>query len=285
MKPLIKYVGGKTKLAAKLASFIPAIDGVYYEPFCGGAALFAYLYQHRLITRAALSDLNRDLIDLYLVVKHDPTSFIGRMREWEGSYSAKGNDGREALYYNVRGDWNSGHRTPDRYVFLKQTSFNGLWRENKKGEMNAPWGKYESPNFYDSENVAEWSKALQVADIQCKSALDVYPQAGDVVYFDPPYHGTFTAYTKDGFNDQLLVRLLQMSRYHSTRGVFCLMSNSASSTDLVREHWPEAASVLLNTSYMINRDATNRKNQTEGSFFFTRGYPMQQSLFQRSEHA
>ena len=272
MKPLVKYVGGKTKLAPELGLLIPEFTGTYHEPFCGGAALFAYLYGQKRIGKAVLSDLNKELMDLYKEVQNDPDDLILHLEEWASLYAGATAAEAEALFYRVRDDWNHGIRSASRYVFLKQTAFNGLWRVNKSGKINMPWGKYghhgnRAPKILNADNIRQWNKALQNVELHCRSALDLTAAKGDVVYFDPPYAGTFDSYMAGGFSEDDLSKLLQLANDITRRGVFVVMSNSVHARVAAAKFWPASKHKDVVTTYAINRDASGRTNQTEVAFW------------------
>lgn len=268
MKPLVKYVGGKTKLARELGLLIPPFSGTYYEPFCGGAALFAHLYGLGRIRHAILSDLNDELIQLYRDVKQDPSVLIDELIALDQQYGLSDAVAAEAMFYTIRGDWNSGKRSSARYVFLKQTSFNGLWRVNLKGHINMPWGKYGHhgygpPKILDIDNINEWSEALKIADVRCQSALDVEANEGDVVYMDPPYLGTFDSYMAGGFSAKDLTSILVRAKELTSKGVFVLMSNSTHAKPLVDAVWKNSSKRDVKTMYSVNSKGSGRANKTE----------------------
>lgn len=273
LRPLVKWVGGKTKLAPKILERLPAkITGTYFEPFVGGAAVFCALFNEgRLSGASVFCDSNRDLIALYAAVRDDVETLIAQLRFLEASYNAGDAAATEALYYRVRDAWNGGQRLPAHFVFLKQTAFNGLWRVSKDGRHNAAWGKYghsddAPPRILDEENLRAWSAALKNVVLFSGSALDwrmPKPMKGDAVYFDPPYAGTFDGYTEDGFGLAEHAKLLGLcARWHDT-GADVVYSNSMDILGLLQLAWPRAKWGEVSTSYTINRDADGRSGKRE----------------------
>lgn len=265
--PLVKWIGGKRKLAPLIVDRLPfTVEGTYFEPFAGGAAVFCELWNKgRIKGRVVLADHNRDLMNLYSNIRTGPEHLLNSLREYEEKY--KSENGAEALYYQERDAWNAGGRAASRFVFLKQTAFNGLWRVNQKGELNAAWGKYENPLLVNEANVLAWYDALRDARLFYGDTLAwnglPEPQAGDVVYLDPPYVGTFDRYTDGGFNDEQQERLLTLCAEWTKKGVVVAYSNSAEAEPLVRKVWPKAHIEFFTTTYNVNRDGAGRSGKKE----------------------
>lgn len=268
--PLVKWIGGKRKLAPQIVARLPlAIEGTYFEPFCGAAAVFCELWNTgRIKGNVVLADHNRDLMNLYSKIKSGPEHLLASLREYEAKYQKDNRAGAEALYYQEREAWNSGQRTAARFVFLKQTAFNGLWRVNQKGELNAAWGKYETPLLVNEANINAWYDAmfrntrLFYGDSLAWNGLPE-PKAGDVIYLDPPYVGTFDRYTDGGFTDEQQERLLTLCAEWTRRGIVVAYSNSAEAEPLVRRVWPEAKIEFFTTTYNVNRDGAGRSGKVE----------------------
>jgi DNA adenine methylase len=147
----------------------------------------------------------------------------------------------ESYYYEVRAQV---PRDPiaraARIIFLNKTCYNGLYRENRKGEFNAPFGRYKNPAICDADNLRAVAKALQRAKIECRhfDTVAKHAKKGDLVYFDPPYHpvsktSSFTGYDKSGFNEDSQRLLAKDFAALADRGVKVLLSNSM--TELIRE--------------------------------------------------
>jgi DNA adenine methylase len=138
--PVIKWVGGKTKLLTELVARMPERYGRYFEPFAGGAALFFRLAPRR----AVLADSNADLIALYTAIAADANAVIRRLQMHREAHD-------EQHYYAMRAKWNEHHLAwppPERaaaFIYLNKTCFNGLWRVNRAGAFNVPIGRYTDP--------------------------------------------------------------------------------------------------------------------------------------------
>lgn len=230
-RPFLKWAGGKRQLLVELrARFGDApLGGRYIEPFVGGGAFFFDLYRRGLLGRkkAFLSDMNQNLLDAYLGVQGDVEGLIALL----GDHAlAHGHD----HYYSVRAAVPSGSvARAARIIYMNKTCFNGLYRENSRGEFNVPMGHYKNPLICDAVNMRLVSKALGRAKIRQRSFAAVLDDAvpGDFVYFDPPYDpvsktSSFTGYAKGGFGADEQRELADVFGELTRRGVMALLSNS-----------------------------------------------------------
>jgi len=228
--PFLKWAGGKRQLLPELMGRIKRLEGFgrYHEPFVGGGALFFELYRHGALEEPAyLSDNNPNLVAAYEGVKHDVEQVIALLREHKACHCKE-------HYYAVRATKpESLAARAARIIYLNRTCFNGLFRENSRGEFNVPMGRYKDPRICDEANLLAVSRALQHACIETRpfeSALD-RAQPEDLIYFDPPYDpvsatASFTAYQKGGFGEAEQRALAVVVRELSARGVHVLLSNS-----------------------------------------------------------
>lgn len=215
--PFLKWVGGKGQLLAELRvrAAEAAPFGRYHEPFAGGAAMFFDLYRRGELGRkqAYLSDNNPRLVDAYLGVRDHVDEVIALLEKHATKHDHE-------YFYKVRKQQPKELAArAARIIYLNKTCFNGLFRENSKGEFNVPIGSYKNPTICDAENLRGCSEALKKARMEHRhfqTVLDV-AQPGDFVYFDPPYvpvskSSSFTAYNDGGFGDdsqRLLARVVQ----------------------------------------------------------------------------
>lgn len=229
-KPFVKWVGGKRQLLKQFRElglyppelFDPAIS-TYYEPFVGGGAVFFDL----LPESAELSDLNNELVVTYNAIKNNIDELIE---------SLKIHIYDKAYYLEVRAkniEDLSDVEIASRFIFLNRTGFNGLYRVNKKGQFNVPFGRYNNPVICDEENLRRVSKELQNVTIKHQDYKAVLKTAkqGDFIYFDPPYYpvnrtSSFTAYTSEGFLEKEQTELRDCFVELHKRGCFVMLSNS-----------------------------------------------------------
>ena len=246
--PVLKWAGGKSQLLPHLMPLMPSQFHRYHEPFLGGGAVFFQLALAFQVS-SYLSDLNAELINFYQVLRDETDAFLAELRELADAYLAGDDETRQAMFYQWRAadrsldfqQW-SPRRRALRFYFLNKTAYNGLYRTNRRGEFNVPWGRYRKPALYAPQLLRRAAQSLRSFAVQ----LDVASfeivlsraQAGDFVYLDPPYvpltpTANFTAYTKEGFGAEAQHRLAQVCRELDRRGVLFMLSNS--DTPLVRE--------------------------------------------------
>jgi DNA adenine methylase len=227
-KPVLKWAGGKRQLLPELVKRIPQEIETYYEPFVGGGAVFFDLWNQNRFKRAVLSDANSELISLYTVVRDTPNELINRAEYLFGQKP------QEGFYYSVRDTvWGLGQTRAEsaaRTLYLNRAGFNGLYRVNRKGEFNVPWGKREKLTL-DTDGIMRASEALQCAELKVADFTEVRSAVpGDFVYFDPPYvpvsATSFAQYQKDGFGMDRTYCLAAVCAELVAGGVPFLMSNS-----------------------------------------------------------
>lgn len=225
--PFLKWAGGKSQLLPQFQRFFPKKFGRYYEPFLGGGAVFFSLAPRT----ATLSDTNEELINAYQVVRNSVEELIAVLRR---RFSQK-ND--EENYYRIRDEMDLSRLTDveraARLIYLNKTCFNGLYRVNRSGRFNVPFGNYSNPKICDDVNLRRASTELASASLRvCDFEEAVFKaKRGDFVYFDPPYAplsptSSFTSYTKDDFGETEQRRLAHVFRELDKRGVHVMLSNS-----------------------------------------------------------
>lgn len=251
-KPFLKWVGGKKQLLNEFDKRIPnrikekMTIKRYIEPFVGGGALFFYLKQKYDIKESYLLDVNKELIIAYKTVQIDIKALIDTLREIENKHLQKSEDSRKEHYYEVRNKYN---RQMDKFdygsynenwiertsflIFLNKTGFNGLFRQNQKGEFNVPFGRYKNPKIYDEKNIIAVNEALKNTEIICGDFTQslTYIEKESFVYLDPPYRpisktSNFTTYAKNGFQEEDQIRLSKLFKKMDKKGAYLMMSNS-----------------------------------------------------------
>ena len=202
-RPFLKWAGGKTQLTDALLERMPVYFNTYHEPFVGSGALFFRLHREGKIKHAILSDINAELIDTYLAIRNHVWEVIQLLSDFPHN---------ESFYYQIRekDPWSmSLAERAARMIYLNKTGYNGLYRVNRQGKFNVPFGRYKAPKYLDKDNLLAVSLALQNVEILCAPFETVLERAGpgDWVYFDPPYvpvsqTSNFTSYYARGFGLQ-----------------------------------------------------------------------------------
>lgn len=230
--PFLKWAGGKSRLLKQYEPYFPDREqvGHYYEPFIGSAAVFFHLRPDK----AVLSDINEHLIEVYQVVQQEVESLIGALKSYQNN---------SAYYYRIRAQNPQQLSAIDRaarLIYLNKTCYNGLYRENRSGEFNVPFGRYKNPKICNEKRLRDASQALQGVGLKFADFAHVIDKAqeGDFVYFDPPYvplsaTSNFTAYNRYDFKESDQRRLAAVTRQLTRQGCLFMLSNS--STPLVQK--------------------------------------------------
>lgn len=263
---IIKWVGSKRSLIQELLKHVPPIGNrPFHEPFCGAAHLFFSLKPRF----SYLSDANRQLVDFWQMVQHSPAELIRGCFQIKETFDDLENMEQKKQYYLKSRDlYNS--RMKDRipslalFLFLNKTGFNGLYRVNKKGEFNVPFGKRSSFNFSVEQIMdAHWilyQGSVIVRRDYKKSLCAV--DSGEYVYLDPPYvdssGNNFTAYTGNGFclEDYLFIR-----DFMTDVKAFTLLS--APDTEFMRQTFSEFYIHEVESTRSVSRDPKSRGKKIE----------------------
>jgi len=243
-KPFVKWVGGKTQLISSIEQAIPTrlynvSELTYIEPFVGGGAvLFWVLNNLTNIKKAVINDINPDLITCYKTIRNNATDLIIELKLIEKEYKAlQLEDSRKEFYLMQRDRFNTKNLdnidNSALFIFLNRTCFNGLYRVNKKGLFNVPFGKYTNPTICDENTIFADSELLQKVEILTGDFEQTinYATENSFFYFDPPYKplnqtSSFTSYTKEEFNDNEQMRLKRFCDKLDKQGALWILSNS-----------------------------------------------------------
>lgn len=256
-KPVLKWAGGKQQMWKEIVRHVPREYDKYIEPFFGGGAIFFGLQPHS----AVLGDTNPDLINLYKILRDNVDDLI---------YNLKGYRNNEDFYYAVRSqvtDSLTDVEQASRILYLNKTCFNGLYRVNKKGAFNVPFGKYNNPNICDEDGLRAASLALQGKQIILGDYLSILKenaQPNDLIYLDPPYlpispYADFKRYTKEFFYEEDHVRLASEVQRLYELGCTVILTNS--NHPLVYNLYGDFKIEVHKTKRFINSDATKRTGE------------------------
>lgn len=265
--PVLKWVGGKRQLLNKLTPLLPAHIETYCEPFIGGGAVLFHLQPNDIY----INDINDELIRVYSVIKNDVDSLVSTLSEFtndEETFYAVRDWDRDAKKYATLTDLNKAARI----LFLNKTCFNGLFRVNKSGQFNAPFGKYSKPSIVNEKGLRAVSEYLNKASVHitCTDFEDVLltlpNDKNTFVYLDPPYDpvsdtSSFTGYAKGGFNRNEQLRLKACCDNLNARGIKFMLSNS--STDFIKDIYSQYNITVVKAKRAINTVATRRGDVDE----------------------
>ena len=232
-EPILRWAGGKRQIVKHLVGLVPAdvSTRVYREPFLGAGCLFFALRPEK----AFLSDANEHLVRCYGFVRDKPDAVAAYLRQHAAKTS-------ESHYYKVRRVYNRlqfSAAQAARFIYLNKTCFNGIFRVNRDGNFNVPYGWKEPPALPSADLLRCVGAALGHATLFTAKFEDAAALAssGDFIYLDPPYPplngiANFRHYTMDRFNLPDQERLAETVRELDRRGCLVLMSNA--DTQLIR---------------------------------------------------
>ncbi|MBQ2852606.1 MAG: DNA adenine methylase [Bacteroidales bacterium] len=243
-KPFIKWVGGKGQLIEQLEALLPADfsereNVTYIEPFVGGGAMLFYMLQkYPNIKSAVINDINPDLTLCYQVVRDNPTELVKSLDAIQTEYRAlRTEEERKVFFLNKRDRFNTKSldsiENCTLFFFLNRTCFNGLYRVNKAGKFNVPFGKYSTPTICDADTIYADSRLLQKVEIMTGDFEQTFVKinGNTFFYFDPPYRplsntSSFNDYSKEDFNDDAQIRLKHFCDRLNEIDVDFMLSNS-----------------------------------------------------------
>jgi DNA adenine methylase len=275
-KPFLKWVGGKRKIMNKILDIIPKEIDNYYEPFLGGGSVFLQLAPKN----SYLSDINIELINCYQIIKFNLRSLIEELNLFKNFTEEEYYTNRKLFNYlkienSFCYDLNCNYCQKNRditicvkkaalFIYLNKTCFRGLYRENKSGNMNSPFGNYKNPKLYDLENLEKISILLQNSIISHHSyqALNINDfNSNDLLYLDPPYDKQksiyFTSYTKEDFDQDSLKIFIDKIK-NKTRFV---LSNSP--TEKIIRFYDNFTYLILDSIRNIQIKNTKEKKSNE----------------------
>lgn len=256
-RPVLKWAGGKTQLLPQLLASMPSTYKKYLEPFIGGGALFFSLESKRSV----IGDNNAELINLYKCL----VSSAGEISDELSEMPITSDD-----FYQVRAiDWRNVEPivAAARTIYLNRLCFNGLYRVNKKGQFNVPFGNYKKPNFPNRDALLKAGQVLSNATIvesDYATLLRKYASKGDLVFLDPPYVpiGKFSDFNRYGakkFYDTDHEELADEVRRLADLGCFVMLTNS--NHPLVHELFGEFEIQILKTRRNINSTGSGRNGE------------------------
>lgn len=275
--PVLKWAGGKQGIADRLVALFPPTFDRYFEPFLGGGSVLFALQP----SDAVAGDANEWVIDTYEAIRKDQARVAGILDGLENTREEFLRI-RQVLPETLPLFQRAAH-----LIYLNKTCFRGLFRVNRLGQFNVPYGMYNR-RYYAPDNLQAVAKVLEGVELRRGDfelcLQDVTKQ--DFVYMDPPYYrlggySDFNRYTKDQFRENDHFRLAALCRELDVRGVRWAVSNS--NTPLIRELFEGYHVTVLGNRREINLNARNR-NITELLItnYVPRVVTVQERLFESS---
>ncbi len=256
-KPVLKWAGGKTQLLNEIIPRIPHSFGRYFEPFLGGGAVFFATAPHPAI----VSDSNPELINVYHVLSNNPEGLMEKLDMFQNT--------KEAYYQSRAQEWTdlSPLDAAARTIFLNKTCFNGLYRVNKEGKFNVPYGSTSRVKFYDEKDIRAAADILKRSFVLCAdyhTVLEELTQPGDFVFLDPPYvpiseYSDFKRYTKEQFSIEDHKNLADDVKMLANKGCLVMLTNS--NHPLVWDLYGQFKIEVFQTKRIISKDAARRNGE------------------------
>jgi len=227
VKPILRWAGGKSWLIPRLRGVIPNYVNRYIEPFAGSAALFLDLIKRaHNVSEYYLSDLNKELIDTYTTLRHNPEAVIKCLKNLENTIDC---------YYKTREQISGDiYETAARFIFLNRTCFNGLYRVNKHNVFNVPYGNKSYRVLFDFDNLRVFSELLKkayLAHLDFSDTLEFITPTS-LVFLDPPYtvahqNNNFVKYNQKLFSWDDQLRLAEYIQSLKRIGAKFIMTNAS----------------------------------------------------------
>jgi len=256
IKPFLKWAGGKTQLLSELHKYVPNNFNKYIEPFIGGGAMFFSLNPNESI----IADSNEELIITYRQVKDDVEEIIQHLKTFEH---------KEEFYYTLRSldpnELENSYRAA-RLIYLNKTCFNGLYRVNKKGKFNVPYGKGKG-SFLNEEvlrNSSEFLADTTIVNNDYLAVLNEFANEGDFIFLDPPYYpvgkySDFKRYTKEFFYHEDQVRLKE--EFDRLVNIGCKVVLTNSDHEVILDLYSDYRIEIKETKRMISSNSKTRKGK------------------------
>ncbi len=255
LKPFIKWAGGKRQLLSLLLANVPKEYNRYIEPFLGGGAMLLALQPKE----ALVNDINPEIINAFHVIKNDHKNLMKKLNRMKNT---------DTYFYKVRKQKVANLSDTDRaarFIYLNKTCFNGLYRENSKGEFNVPFANHKNPSFYDENNIIDLNTYLNTNNISfsCGDYKDLLANAkkGDFIYLDSPYYpikkGAFTKYFKSDFSEKDHKELAFLFKELDKKGCYVLMSNA--NTPFIKEYYSDYSIIEIDARRSINSKGNGRQ--------------------------
>lgn len=293
-KPIIKWAGGKTKILHYIIENLPKEFKNYFEPFVGGASVIIELLLKDTeslsknmeslllkdtdtdsltrnmesllkdkVRQYTISDINESLINVYNVIKNNLNDVIEELTKVKYTNVLDNYNINRNRFNEIKFENDNRIECTALFIYLNKCGFNGMYRENKSGKYNIPFGKMKNPKICDDitlNNFKHIMKDVNILHCEYQSILWL-TEKDDLVYLDPPYHNTFTNYNADTFGETQQRELKLFVDRLTEKGVNVMLSNSA--TDFIKDLYKEYTIVNITTKYSLGGKGADRGNKQE----------------------
>lgn len=264
VKSFIKYVGGKSKLLKYINDNLPNDFNNYFEPFVGGGSVILSIISTQTKLRSyTISDINKNLMNCYYIIQNNLDELI-----LELSNKKYINESIEYQINRIRFNelkFNEEFKVERAalFIFLNKCGYNGMYRENKSGKFNIPFGKMKNPKICDSDvllNVKKYIKNITIISCKYQDILP-YIKEGDFVYIDSPYDETFSDYTNDKFGKSEQLNLKLFADELTLNNIKVMLSNSC--TEFIKDLYKDYTQIIIDTKYSVGGKNANRGSKLE----------------------
>lgn len=278
LKPIIKYAGGKRSIMEQIMKYFPDDFENYFEPFFGGGSVLFHLENKKRLGKdksVYISDISEPLMNMYHVIKEYPSELITELKKSDIYKNNKTTFNENRTEFNrlkamdiSTFDKDTKVKLAGLYIYLNRVCFNGMYRENKKGEYNVPFGKQKNPIICNEVLINEISTFLNGKGVEIRASDYSYIKSsakkGDFIYFDPPYYNTFTGYNKIQFDKDSQIKLMESFKYLTEIG--CKVALSNSNSDFIRELYSNneilgVRIIEIDVKRVINSKSEERKKE------------------------
>jgi DNA adenine methylase len=256
-QPFLRWAGSKRKLIHRLSKYWSGAYSRYVEPFAGSACLFFELGP----SQAVLGDINKELIETYEQVRGNTSAVLLSLSRLKRG---------KKHYLQLRAVEPATLAAPERaarFIYLNRYCFNGLYRTNRQGTFNVPYGAKRSGSLPSAVTLAQCARLLDRAELVVGDFENLLNQTtrGDFVYLDPPFsvntRRVFREYGPSVFGQEDVDRLRRWLTILDKRGVAFLVSyaDSAEARRLGSRYHVRAAAVQRNIAGFTKARARARE--------------------------
>lgn len=228
VKPFIRWAGGKRWLLKYIDQLLPSCFNNYHEPFLGGGSIFLYLKNtNKIQNQSFLSDSNEDLINTYKVLKSNSYELIKILETYNNE---------KDFYYSIRSlNPTSSIERAAQFIYLNKTSYNGIYRVNRQGQYNVPFGYRKNKDLFDFENMKKCSQLFDDLTALYAEDFDFVKnniQRSDLIFLDPPYtvaheNNGFVQYNQHIFSWEDQKRLAVLLEFITNAEAYFILTNAA----------------------------------------------------------
>lgn len=285
---IIKWAGGKKQSLDTLQTQYPENLKTgeitrYIEPFLGGGTiLFDILRNYPTVKEVYVNDINEELIKMYEVVRDDVELLITELEKMEHAFNTLlSNEEKETMFYDIRIEYNQEIDNPlqgrakiqqaARFIFLNKTCFNGLYRVNKKGQYNVPFGKKVTISLFDQDKLQQASRLLQKVQLYHCSFENMlsFVTEDSFIFLDPPYRPRkssstmFTQYQASDFNDSHQQLVHSFFEKADALGAKLMLTNSVSDDNFLPQLFKNYRIQTYQKYYGISGKSDGRKKEED----------------------